>query len=103
MAVTIRWSPQASDDLERIINYLENNWGEKSVKEFVRILDQKIQAIAQMPEMYPASNIKEGVRRCVITKHNALYYRITNNEVEIEAVEIITIFDVRQDLHKLKL
>lgn len=42
MAITLRWSPQASDDLERIIGYLENTWGEKSVKEFVQALDQNV-------------------------------------------------------------
>lgn len=103
MAITIRWSAQASDDLERIITYLENTWGEKSIKEFVQTLDQKIQAIAQMPEMYPASGIKKGVRRCVITAHNTLYYRIVNGEIEIEAIEIITIFDVRQSPDKIKI
>jgi plasmid stabilization system protein ParE len=103
MAINIRWSPQAIADLERIIAYLENEWGDKVVREFVENLDKKLTSITLMPEMYPESEMKSGVRRCLLTKHNALYYRVINNEIEIEAIEIITIFDNRQDTNKLKL
>ena len=48
--------------------------------------------------MYQPSNIKKGVRRCFITKHNAMYYKVKGKEVEI-----ITIHDTRSDPKSLKL
>ena len=36
MAFKIRWTPEAEESFDKIIDYLENNWTEKEVQNFVR-------------------------------------------------------------------
>lgn len=49
------------------------------------------------PEKYPEIHAPLRIRKCVLTKHNSLYYRITNNQLEI-----LRIYDNRQDPDLLK-
>jgi plasmid stabilization system protein ParE len=48
--------------------------------------------------MYEASARKKSIRRCIISKQTALYYRVRRAEIEI-----VTIQDTRQNPRKLKL
>jgi len=48
--------------------------------------------IKENPYLFPVTEYGQEVRRCMITKHNALYYRIINR-----TIEIVTIHDVRQN------
>lgn len=48
------------------------------------------------PKSFPASKIKKGIRRCVVTRQTSVYYRIQN-----ESIEIITVIDNRQDPKKI--
>lgn len=42
MAVKITWTKQSLEDLRKIMSYLQENWGEKSAKEFSEILDRRL-------------------------------------------------------------
>ena len=65
-------SERADNNLKRIFDYLE------------------VKYIRENPYIFPVSTVKDNVRRCLITRHNAIYYRILGN-----VVEIITIQDTR--------
>jgi plasmid stabilization system protein ParE len=103
MAYQITWTIKASQDFDNITAYLSENWGEKYVSNFVNQLYQKINLIAEMPEMCPEISPINKVRRCVIDEHNSLYYRIVGNEIEINEVQLLTIFANKQNPSKLKL
>jgi plasmid stabilization system protein ParE len=102
MAYQITWTIKASQDFDTITAYLLENWGEKSVRNFVSTLYQKINLIAEMPEICPEISPINKVRRCVIDEHNSLYYRIVGNEIEIGEVQLLTIFGNKQNPAKLK-
>ncbi len=84
--------------LNALLVYLENEWSEKSRRKFEDVLLTKIHSIRKHPEAYKESGKKTGVRQCVITKHTSLFYRIKDNEIQV-----ITLFDTRQNPGKLKL
>lgn len=65
---------------------------------FKEKLNKEVNHLRQNPYMYQPSKIRKGVRRCFITKHNAMYYKVKEKEVEI-----ITIHDTRSDPKSLKL
>ena len=94
----IEWSPRAKDELHETVNYLLQNWSEKTADMFLIRLDKLIDTIKRNPEAYPKTAARLGVRRCVVSKQNSLYYR-----VDEEKLVILTIFDSRQDPRKLKL
>jgi len=97
MSKPIIWSPLAENDFESILDYLQIHWGNKVVSDFIVITEGVISQIATNPTQFPLINKKKQVRKCVITKHNTLFYR--NRK---DYIDILRIFDTRQDPHKLK-
>ena len=61
-------------------------------------LEETLSLIAQNPNLFQVSDIKKEIRRVVILKHNTLYYRHINNQIEI-----ISFFLNRQSPKKRKL
>lgn len=55
-----------------------------------------------MPEMYPRVLFRRSVHKCVLTPQNTLYYKVKDEKIEIRKIQIITIFDNRQNPEKLK-
>ena len=93
MSKSIEWSPRSKQDYLNLLEYLQNEWGEKTIKKFDDRLQSILAHISERPEMYPASGKKEQVRRCVINKQTNLYYRIKEDKIEL-----ITLFDNRRHL-----
>jgi plasmid stabilization system protein ParE len=97
MPKQVIWSPLSERDLNNILDYLLENWGSKVVTRFIDIVEDLTEQISLNPKQFPVIHKKLKVRKCVITKHNTLYYRDRR-----DYVDILRIFDNRQDPHKLK-
>ncbi|MDD2304407.1 MAG: type II toxin-antitoxin system RelE/ParE family toxin [Prolixibacteraceae bacterium] len=97
MPKPIIWSPLSENDFISILDYLQINWNEKVVSDFIDITEDVIGQITTNPTQFPIINKKKQIRKCVITKHNTLFYRDRK-----ESIDILRIFDTRQDPHKLK-
>lgn len=87
----------AEDDLENVTDFLFNHWGINVTNEFISKFEDICTLISQSPEQFPLFNKKRKIRKCILTKQNTIYYRI-----QPEQIEIITIFDSRQQPAKLK-
>jgi plasmid stabilization system protein ParE len=96
MPKPISWSPQANEDLDGIMNYLASKWDNSVSIKFLNLVDTIVKQIAINPRQSPVINKSLNIRKCVITKHNTLYYR--NRRAD---VEIVRIYDTRQDPEKL--
>lgn len=83
--------------MDKIVAYLELEWSERVKQNFINKLFKAIQQIADKPMMYPTSEIKKNIRRCVVSKHTTVYYKFSSKELEI-----ITIQDNRQNPAFLK-
>ena len=97
MPKQIIWSPLTEKDFSDILDYLKNNWSAAVLKRFIDITENLILQIALNNRQFPIINKKYKVRKCVLTKHNSLYYRDSKNQIEI-----LRVFDTRQDPKKLK-
>ena len=97
MRKPIIWSPLSENDFIYILDYLQINWNEKVVSDFIDITEDVIGQITTNPTQFPIINKKKQIRKCVITKHNTLFYRDRK-----ESIDILRIFDTRQDPHMLK-
>ncbi len=98
MVLHIVISARAEKNLDKIIAYLEEEWSERVKQNFITKLSKTINQIAHSPLIFPASESKKNVRKCVVTKHTIVYYKVSNKEIEI-----ITIQDSRQNPAFLKL
>ena len=96
MPKQVIWSPLSEKDFENIIDYLKRDWDNKVVEKFIEITDQLIYQISINPKQYPIINKSKRIRKCVITKHNTLFYRDRK-----DSIDILRIFDSRQDPRKL--
>lgn len=86
------WSDNALAELKDIISYLESNWTKKEITKFFKKLEKTINQISINPLMFPKTEKKESVRRCVISKQLTMYYQTDNNYLYI-----ISLFDNRRD------
>lgn len=97
MAKPIIWSPQSEKDLEKILVYLAKEWEESVSLKFLDLIDTLLKQIALNPRQFPVIYKPLNIRKCVITKHNTLYYRNKRS-----VVELVRIYDNRQDPDKLE-
>jgi plasmid stabilization system protein ParE len=79
MRLEVRFSEEAEKDLQDIVTYLQEVWNEKVVDEFINEIDEQIDRIAEMPYLFPKTEKRENVRKCLINKRVALFYKVTEN------------------------
>ena len=97
MAKKIIWSPLSEEDFDNILNYLAAEWDADVATKFIDLVDALLVQIANNPRQFPLIHKKYNIRKCVITKHNTLYYRNRRRHIEL-----LRIYDNRQDPDKLK-
>jgi plasmid stabilization system protein ParE len=92
MIKQIIWSPAAEKDAEQILDFINTKWSKRVAAKFLNKLDDNILLISEDPKLFPIIEDNLGVRKCVVTKQNSLFYRVSD-----EAIEIIRLFDTRQN------
>ncbi len=97
MPKKIIWSPDSERDLEIILEYLSDEWESSVAVKFLDIMEDLTKQISINPRQFPLIHNRLNIRKCVITKHNTLYYRNGRTHVEL-----LRIYDTRQDPEKLK-
>ncbi|OAQ39658.1 hypothetical protein A5893_08725 [Pedobacter psychrophilus] len=93
----IIWSPESKEDLSNLLDYLISEWNLNIAEDFVQDLNYHINKIQNNPKLYPIIYKNNGIRQCVITKHNSLLYNMMDKDIFI-----LRVFDTRQNPNKLK-
>lgn len=91
-------SNTAKSKLTDLLDYLENTWSKKVQNEFIAKMDRSLSRISYYPNSCPESTEIQGLFKCVVTKQTSLFYRVNPQEIEV-----VTLFDTRQDTKKLKM
>lgn len=92
MAKRIIWRKKASDNLIEIVSYLQENWSPKDARNFIDLVDQKVDLLTKFPKAGKASQKQPTLRKLVLTPQNTLIYRIKG-----EKVIVLKIYDTRQN------
>ncbi|MGD9605790.1 MAG: type II toxin-antitoxin system RelE/ParE family toxin [Bacilli bacterium] len=90
-------SKRAVRNLDHLLEYLENKWSKRVRDNFIKKFDRAVNILKDRPESSINSEIIKGLHRCVVTKQTTIYYKFDNKKLYI-----VTVFDTRQDLSKLK-
>ena len=93
------WAPSAIRELDNILDYLENNWSKTVSENFFNTLDHSVELIKLNPYQFPALSKEKRFYKCVVTKHNSIFYSVPNETL----IRILHVFDTRQDPRKLPL
>ena len=94
----ILWTDNALKELENTIEYLEENWTDRELRNLALKLEETLSYISQNPNLFQPSDVKKEIRRVVILAHNSLYYRVNKDQIEI-----LSFFSNRQSPKKRKL
>ncbi len=97
MGKKVIWSLAAEGDLEDVLDFLNKKWSSRIALQFLKKVENVIDLISEDPKLFPLIHKKLGVRKCVLTKQNSLFYRENKRNIEI-----VRLFDTRQDPSKLK-
>ena len=97
MAKQIRLSKNAKADFNKIAEYLSVEFGGKISEQFMSRFDEMCAVISDNPFIYQLHNKKRQVRKAVLKKQCTIYYK-----VDTENIEILRIFDTRQNPERLK-
>jgi plasmid stabilization system protein ParE len=77
MAKQIIWSHLAENDFANILEYLDKNWERKVASGFIDLIENILNQISLNPKQFPICYKRKKIRKCVLTKHNTLFYRDT--------------------------
>jgi plasmid stabilization system protein ParE len=96
MPKPIIWSPSSENDFANILDYLDKNWGNQVAVNFIDLTVDILNQISLNPRQFPICYKRKKIRKCVLTKHNTLFYRETKTNVDL-----LRIFDTRQNPNTL--
>lgn len=95
MAKRIVWNKRALEKLDEIVDYLEENFSEKTASNFVKKVFDRLDILSRYPEIGRTSKKKENIKFYKIDKHRNLYYRIDGKNLIV-----VYIFDTKQNPEK---
>jgi addiction module RelE/StbE family toxin len=81
MALEIKWSKTANNDLYSITTYLEQYLSEDNLISFIDSVFKCLDQISEFPEIGIVENKRKGMRSFLINKNCRVFYRITEIEV----------------------
>jgi len=90
MAKKIIWTKRANNKFNKIIDYLEREWGVRVTQHFVKKTYDIIELISGQSDLGTLENSEKNIRGFLLTKHNRLFYRVTEKEIIL-----LNFFDTR--------
>ena len=88
MAFQIVWTNQAAKGYDKIVKYLEENWTEIELVNFITETDRFFQTLSQHPEILQKNASQKNLYRGPINRLTILTYRIKPLKQQIELVNI---------------
>ena len=79
----VLWTKRANTSFERIIEYIQESFGENVARIFVQRTYTHVERLANFPTMGTIEDENRGIRGFVISKHNTLFYRTTEKEIRV--------------------
>ena len=70
-------TPIAVSDFENVVDYLTYKWGIQVTNNFVDRFEKVILLLSEDATMFPFVNVTKQIQKCILTKHNVLYFKDT--------------------------
>ncbi|GAB5524087.1 MAG: hypothetical protein Roseis2KO_19590 [Roseivirga sp.] len=83
MSFKVRYSLRARHEEIKLLEYIVEGFGRKKAKEVYERIEKVLDHICNVPEMYPVSKQRSGLRKCVFSKQTSIYYQINKDYIEI--------------------
>jgi len=86
----------ALNNYNAIVKYLIEEWDVSVANDFIERFVEVRNMLAINAEIFAYENKAKQIQKCVLTKHNIIYFKATKTQIKI-----LAIFDTRQDPKKL--
>jgi plasmid stabilization system protein ParE len=97
MAYRLDFTDQFEITTAKTAKWLKKEWYFKTARSFQNKLAEAIEKIISNPYRGQRSHKFEDVRSVLVTKHNRLYYRITDN-----TITFLELIELKQSPHRNK-
>ncbi len=81
-------SKRATNRLDKLLEYLEQEWSLKVKDDFIKKLDKSLNQIQKFPESSSKTDFVKGLHMLVVTKQTSIFYQFDS-----KTIKIVTIFD----------
>jgi plasmid stabilization system protein ParE len=98
MALEIFWSKRADNKFDKILDYLNAEWGERVTSAFVKKVYDFLDILVEFPEIGTLENTKRNIRGFVIVRQITIFYKLSGNNIIL-----LNFFDNRQNPKRKKL
>lgn len=99
MVKEVVWTIRATKTYWQIVNYLQGEFGESTVIEFVNTVHNKIELISSNPFLFRKSASQKNVFLTTIHKRTTLVYRYRPIK---KSIQLLIFWNTRMDFRKLK-
>jgi hypothetical protein len=89
------WSSEAKVQVDHVVTFLRENWGEKEVGEFLDILRHFERTVAAFPKSFKESMKFKGCRLGYVHRNITAIYKVSRR-----SITILTIIDNRSSVKK---
>jgi plasmid stabilization system protein ParE len=97
MALEIFWSKRADNKFDKILEYINSEWGERVTSAFVKKVYDFLDILVEFPEIGTLENTKRNIRGFVIVKQITIFYKLSGDNIIL-----LNFFDNRQNPKRKK-
>jgi plasmid stabilization system protein ParE len=88
MALSIVWTKRAIKGYDNIVNYLEQRWTEREIRNFIQESDSFFALLSQYPELLQKTNRYKNLYRGPMNRLTIITYRVKPRKNQIEIINI---------------
>jgi plasmid stabilization system protein ParE len=92
MSFEIRFTPEAEETYNAVVDQLRERWGERFVTKFEDKVLKCLDTLQSTPYIYPVAEENTEIRKCLLHKNCSMLYKIYD-----EDILIVCFWDNRQD------
>src|SRR5271166_1019585 len=97
MSYFINWTSRGELTFYENIEYLEQEWNNAVINQFLDRVGAVLDKIRTNPFLYPLHKPSQNIRRCIINGRIILYYRI----IDAATIDILLFWNTSQNPDKL--
>ena len=86
MALKIVWTPQAEKGLDKVLEYLQEEWSAKEILSLEKRITDLMERISKYPKICPLTGKYPNVRKGLVDRNNYIVYRIRPRKKTIEII-----------------
>jgi|SRR5690606_8172968 len=86
MALKIVWTLQAENGLNKVLEYLEQEWTSKEILVFENNIKDLLFKISKYPEICPRTEKFSNLHKGLIDKNNYIIYKVNYKKKRIEII-----------------